>query len=527
MTVNAAVAHPSSAPTGRELVVAGSICVAFGAMLFRPWQPTVFPLQDWGNHLALYATHHGFRAQLDAMTSAYEAEGRFSPITYLSLVTNWTLFGFNATAWQAARFSLMMASAVAASALFRRLGASRLSALAGALLLVCAPQAGGLYRSPQMQDPIAMLLLLGAAHLALHYQSARRPMLASLCIALLCTLAIWDTETFVACVPFVAVIALCRQPGGEFVLPASSRRNGLFVLAMVGMILLFAAMPVLIVKAHAPRMSYASSYSVRNITIRETSNVIRGTFLPVTRLVLFPANILYLATLLSGLTWFVRDSPRRTHATLVLVAAVSLPVLGAMIYLPWPQYPGHYAYKYLLGIGLLVGLALAAIERRASRLVCGVAYAGWVLVLFWGGVFTRNDLAAEMARRQVDARAAAALPSLLPTRVAVLSVDPASTGFVGQDLWLYAFGSGVHPLPRIQDVRCSDGNSLAASSLTGVSVLVLPEQCTAPGTFSTTPTRIIAASYVVRDWKTLRAHWESLAVRIWARADPSDPAPRP
>ncbi len=526
VTGSSAPARLSSASTSRELAVAGLICVAIGAVLYRPWQATVFPLQDWGNHLALYATHHGFRAQLDAMTSAYESEGRFSPITYLGLVTNWALFGFNATGWQTGRFLLMIASAVAASALFRRLGSSRTSALAGALLLVCAPQAGGLYRSPQMQDPIAMLLLLGASFLALRYQTARRPVLASLCIATLCTLAIWDTETFVVCAPFVALIALSRQPDGEFVLPSPSRRNVLFVAVMAGVILFFAALPVLLVKAHAPTTSYTASYSFRNITLAETSNVVRGTFLPVTRLLLFPANVLYLATMLCGLTWFVRDWPRRPHATLLITAALSLPLLGAMIYLPWPQYPGHYAYKYLLGVGLLAGLALAAIERRGPRLGAA-AYVSWAMVLLWGAVFTRNDLSAEAARRMVDARAAAALPSLLPTRVAVPSVDPASTGFVGQDLWLYAFGSGVHPLPRIQDVRCSDGNSLAASSLTGVSVLVLPEQCTAPGTFSTRPTKIIPASYVVRDWKTLRAHSESLAVRIWARGDLANPAPRP
>ncbi|MDQ6887327.1 MAG: hypothetical protein M3068_08540 [Gemmatimonadota bacterium] len=512
-----ALAPRSSTLTAREVGIVGLICAAVGAVLFRPWQNTVFPIQDWGNHLALYATHHGFRAQLDAMTSAYESEGRFSPITYLALVTNWTVFGFNATGWQAARFLLMVASAVAAAILFRRLGASHASALAGALLLLCAPQAGGLYRSPQMQDPIAMLLLTAAAFLAVSFQTARRPVLASFAIATLCTLAIWDTETFVVCAPFVLLIALCRQPDGEFVLPLLTRRNAVLVAVMGGMIFLFAATPVLLVKAHASATSYTASYSLRNITAAETSNVLRGTFLPVTRVPLFPANILYLATLLFGLTWFVRDCPRTTHPILLIAGALSLPLLGTLIYLPWPAYPGHYAYKYLLGVGLLIALALAAIERRAGRRLGGVAYGAWALVLLWGALFTRNDLSAEMARRQVDAEAAAALPALVPSRVVVASVNPASTGYMGQDLWLYAFGSGFHPLPHVQDLRCGDATALTSSSVAGVSVLVLPEQCTAPGTFITPPTQVITAPYIVRDWRTLRTRGETVVVRIWTR----------
>jgi hypothetical protein len=498
---------------GRELALLAPI-ILLAAAVYRPWVPTPFPIGDWGGMLSHLSGSDGFAERYRALMDAYTQDGRFFPGVVASWVIRWTLLGDNPVAWQWARFGLMTANIVAAFVFLRRVGCSAVAAASSLVLFVVSAMAIQSWVLFQIAEPDGLLFVLIASIMATAYRRTARPLLLGVGIAGSLVIAIFMKETYVIAVPFVLAIAACITGPTQYRAPAMSRRNIGLVGGTAAAVLICNVVPVLLTRAGTADNTYGGRYGLSTLTVGHLSNVFTSMFLPVTRLPWFPANVAFAAILAGGIVLTMKSA--RERAPLVpYVIAFALPLLGALLYLPWPTIEGYYAAGVLPGLTLGLALALTRIggASRAVRLVAGAAM---LMIALYGGTFATSFIAAHRAAREVEAETARELARHSDARELIVGVaTPRSDGPFADALRLYATAHGARDLPPGQEVSCEEAARLINAGTPGRVIVTFVPPCAEDAFANVRNHRTIRRAYVTREWKTLRPRVAESVAHLW------------
>ncbi|MGH7717521.1 MAG: hypothetical protein ACREON_01580, partial [Gemmatimonadaceae bacterium] len=235
----------------------------------------------------------------------------------------------------------------------------------------------------------------------------------------------------------------------------------------------------------------------------------------------FPANLLLWIVVAAGLWVGLARDARRRHVLLLLLAAVSLPLLATLLYLPWPTYEDFYGLPFLLGPALLLAYAVTSIERYAPlRRTAWAAYAACAGVVALNSMSAMETSRRAMARREVYhevTRWMQAHPRRDSFVVATHHRMPERKRWMGIGLTLRrhaaATGGGALVSP-VREVDCRRAGEMSRSSARQEVLISLADFC---GSLLR-PTFTARRYYDYLDWTTLRLTTDSVRVDALAPA---------
>jgi len=453
--------------------------VVLAAVVFQPWNATHLPLTDFGIFLQARGDSHSLLSQFAAISSNYMREGRFCLITYIYLTLGSAAFGTWAPGWHWTYFALNIGVIIIARGLFRKLGVSQLATcVALALWAVMGPTAELWFRPAG--EAIGLMLLLAAMHLALNYADAadyrRRAILIALC-ALGILLA---KEMLVALLPAGWLFSRVRFENREWTWAPWTRRDT-FLLGVVALAIVIAAVPIAYYALHAPAASYAAQYATTSVSW--TSTLVRRL-----ELVLVPTNprLHWLETIASDPVWsLLRVLPNILWIAMVTIAIfaekrrrILWPVaigatwigFGLLAYLPWPGQGLFYMMPFALGTMFIAAHALSTPlatknkNRRAVLLVSAALIA--IASIEARTTIDQYRLRAELNSGVIDAIAKDGGAYVL------IAADPdpvEGTGGWSNHLRGFAWAEYGIRVREWRDMSCSD----AAKALTSPRVVVV------------------------------------------------------
>ena len=494
------------------------------AILYAPMLAAPLEIRDYSELLLVFPGSRDPWDTYAAVTSYFAGHGRFLPATHGFIALNWTLFGSDTIGWQLMRAALMAASALAAFALLRRLGTTRLAAAAGATLFVLAPGASAAWIR-LAGEPIATLALLTAAFLATHYRQTARWRAAGIAIALLSAAAVFAKETSIAAVPFVIALALFTpvsetEPGTD---PAA-RRRWLLAVSAIAVLAALAPIAAVALKARATADSYAAMYGDGRADL--TTFVRRALWMALpfppftapTRIRLFglPPNLVFLGLLAIG--GLLSAASRKTlRAWVIAIAvAIALPVAGAAAYQPWPRFESLYTLPFIFGSALALAVSLSAIERLRPR-AAAVAYAAYLIPVFYMTLLARESVERTVATRSVNASIVAAIATRRGgDSVLVGDPSPPRQSWQGHAATLGRYARAVGGAPAVVlDVDCARMDS-AWMSPTGGAVLVRYSSLCGP---IPRPSRVMAHRFAYLSWRSLSFVTDSVRADVFVPED--------
>jgi hypothetical protein len=223
-----------------------------------------------------------------------------------------------------------------------------------------------------------------------------------------------------------------------------------------------------------------------------------------------PVVLIGVAMLLIAAGWLTvwRQRERRAHHAVVLVAALGMPVIGAIAYAPWPFYIVIYALPFLSGGALLLGQAVSGLSAsgrldRAIAAFCLVPIATFASLTAANASDRAVALHGAIATSVQRVAEAASIESVL-VAVAEDQYDP--RGNFGPRFPLYARMIGVE-WPPVRDVTCEEARG---SARRGILVLTLSEMC--PGEMP--GDTMIVFKYSRYDWPDPIPHPDSVTVAL-------------
>ena len=506
------VHRPTAVGRTDALLIGGLLLWAM--LIQHPWRAVAPPVSDMGPILTSLHKTSGFLAGTAGLVKGFALEGRFMPGSMLVLAGKHEAFGLSGVDWRWGGFGICAALVVAAYVALRRFTVAPLAAFAGAGLFIYSDHASAAWLLPQVMEPVASLLLIASILLATRFRQTARPVRTAFVIGLALVATIWVKEPVIAAVPFVVFVALFWRDGMWETGPPRDRVRVLLVSIMLLVGVLNVA-PILWVRTVAENPEYASRYSAATLSLATLSNALRASLLPVTRVPWFPANVAALLVVLLGALAAARKKGRR-QALLWVVIPLALPFSIALIYAPWPSYPGFYALPGTFGLALLLGAALTSVRGWTSHARTAAAAAGVAMALL-GTLIVRTAAATYAAERALEVRVARQLREVrAPTALAYGNRTPAFSGAYGSSLIAYsALFFGRSSLTTGIDVTCDEARRLVASSQTDTLVVAFGTECP---NLPRQGTVTVQQPLVTHDWKTLRRRADTLKATI---ADPS------
>lgn len=495
-----------------QWVLAGVLpCLAL--LVATPWVAQAHPVWDWAELVPIFQASGSLQESVSRLAEVYGREGRANNLAYWQLALGWQISGGSALGWQVQRAVLMLVPALLFVLAARRMGATPIVAgLGGALVSVGASAMEGW--TLLMGEPLGVVLLLVMVHLSLGYRETDHWQARAACLGVLALAVMQVKEILGVCIPFVLVLAVCHQPGQGLRLPRLDRRtiwlSGSMALALaIEMALL---LPVL---ARLDGGSYAGGYGAEGLGLDRAGRLTLAMLLPTwfhgsgPGSLLYPANAAAVLLLLLGGGHLLRHRPERIPGVFALAV---LPVVGAMVYAPWPRYAPFYGMPFwFAGAGLLVaaGSALA----RGSR-VGAAAAAGLMTIAF---AFTA--IAADRALKERHAHSALAedLVHELPEWTGVDSifvVGPASGPrrwpVTGPELRRYAVALGADSarVPPIVDLGCAGAAARLREGLARAALINSAQSCGA----LPIRTGVHVSRYRYRDWLDLSTRRDSVVL---------------
>lgn len=495
------------------------VLVMIAAAVYVPWRQAPFEILDFPGYFKMLreapSPVSGFRAINENM--AFQNDGRFMPGYIAAVVLKWSLLGERFVAWQLWRFAEICTAVLLTFLLARRLRATPAGALGAAMIMAFAGSTLSGYLKLQVVEPLGALLVLTAALLATNYQTTTRPRLLAALTAASLGLALWMRETFVACVPFVVLLALSWS-GQKFERPRLTRRNVELVaitLAIVGM----AALPIIAMqRAAVAAEKYSANYRLATVKIANISNIARAVFLPVTRVVWFPANLAFLGVLTVG--WFLalRHGDRKA-AIIRLAVLLALPITGIAVFAPWPFFNGYYGFALALGSALLLATAITSIQQYAGRFTLFAALVACLLVPLYGSMEATRVRRKMRAQSLVDDEVVRYLASNAGNSViagAVPNTDP-RRAFNSVTLLWSAYLINPEWLVGAPDISCVDAAHQLRTGLQLDILVVYTELCPDVAPRGARPTKIARHVFRYRSWKTFGPVVDSVRADVWRR----------
>ncbi|HKJ02950.1 MAG TPA: hypothetical protein VJ997_10860 [Longimicrobiales bacterium] len=489
---------------------------ALAAVVYRPDRPLPFDVWDFREFLPILQARQGLLDRYVGLLGYYTSHGRMNPLFYFTFALQYQAFGENAYLWQLARFALMWVDVGLVMVLARRLGMGATgAALAGGLLVVATPAVRGWVQL--MAEPMALAALLVAALAAVEYQVVERYGWRAAVIAL-CVLAALLSKEVVgglgAAVVLFAVTGWSRPPGAGA--RWFSRRNLVLASATLLAAVAVGAM-ILVIRSGDQATGYGMAYGSAPLSAgRYVGNVVASTEVvhPEGRAamgLLYPANLLVLLMVLLGLAAAVRRGVARRRLALAVGLGMLPPVLGALLYLPWPKFDAFYGLPLFVGPALLMGAACDALvrSRGARRWLAVVAS---VLTLGYAAIPASRSTeiaAAALVLNEQIARTLAALPPGDTVLVMGPTAGPRVLTVRADELRDYAVArrfADPAELPTVVDTPCERYFEVGLLDRPSMAALTYSYGC---GTFPTSDVEF-TAPFAWRDWISLERMVDSL-----------------
>lgn len=464
-------------PRGRETwLVALCVGVAVLATLavYRPDRLLPFDFVDFSEFLPLLKRGESFFGRMRELLAYYTADqGRISLVGFASFALKWELWEDFSPGWQWSRFITMWMVIVLTYHLLRRTGATRLACLAGASLFLFSPPALDGWIRLTMGEPLGAVLLLSACFVALRAQSGSGEWRIGLAFAVWCVLLVQLKEMLAATL-LLPIVLVAAGVGRTQIPRLGVRLRTLVVAAAAGTTV--AGIPVLLVALRAPADAYTAEFGAK---FRPPADALAHWSLGIAPFdpgSSFPpalvgaALLAFAAILVAG--WRVRLRRDRAEWSLerrLLAIGLAFPLVGTLVYLPWPSYNRFYAIPYLLGGGLLAALALSALEQ-ASRRAAIAGYASWLVFLVFAGSDAASQSGRMSARQKLNRSVVARLAELRGTDTVFLATEQRAPTFwqgIGPTLQRYGQALG-YSMPPIVNATCDESRRLVSARETPV-----------------------------------------------------------
>ena len=465
-----------------ERRVAGALAlglVALSLWMYRPWEPRPFDTLDFSEFLPLLHGASGAWGRFTALTGYYvEQHGRLNLLSYAALAGKWTFLGDSPVRWQWARVVELLGLMALLYAFLRRLRNGPVAAVAGASVFIIGRVAGEGWTRMTQGEVLGTLCALGALHVALGRQTARRPAASMIAAGVLMAAAILAKEMLIGTLPLVLWVGLARTGAGPLGTPRFDR-DSLRWGAGVSLLPLLAFLVALYVATHTAVEGFSTLYGSRSGQVgRFVELLLRPWFLTGQRVapaaLLAPGNALFLLALLAGVAAAWRAPGTRTMARSALGAAAVTSLSLAVLYVPWPYFNLYYAIPFLLATALLFAVA---IEGWMGSGRSGPWIAGGAFVLICGATapVTARFARAAIAQQQVDGELVTALARHADADtifVARRTFAPLAWTGTGPTLRRYALATGAAAaLPPAADISCPDAYGRMGRGL-GRSILI-------------------------------------------------------
>jgi hypothetical protein len=355
----------------------------------------------------------------------------------------------------------MVGILVLAFHLLRRLGATTLGAIAGSSIFLVAPSAARGWIRLTMGEPLGTLLLLALCLTIVPARRLRGNHWRWVVAGVLTAGILLTKEMLAATLLLPFGLLLLTDENGRVSAPAMSRQAAqlLILFSAVGLLCLG---PMLIVALSAPTSGYASMYGDATRPFRLSLAAWLSTLVPVDLIHGLPGRALKVAVALFvalvAVGWWLQIltvRPAKYHFWL-LGLAVLFPLVGALIYAPWPSYQEFYALPFLAGTSILVAFALTAFERRSVPSAQIAAYGWWGVLLLVAGVGAHwqagSAAAGQLANYRLVTRVSS-MPGIDTVLVATPYRAPQKWQGAAGTLRRYAAALGV-PWPSTRDTPC-------------------------------------------------------------------------
>lgn len=470
-------------------------------MVYDPTRPRPVDYVDFPENIRALRTEAGFVDQFRALTDAYKVHGRWNPISFALIAAQWNAFGTDTLAWQLTRYCIMAAVLVLGYGVFRRLRLNRPGSFFATLFLVASPPAVAGWTRLTTAEPVALLFLLVACHVAL----AESGRLRAWALAGLLLLVMWTKEAITPAFAFPLLLAITPAQGFR-----ALRLNRPVVVTLFPCVLAFAvgAVPIIQTYLGSPPASFAAQYGSGQITKLDLVASALAAVLPFApEAYALELLVVFLLLVIVGWHLALTASAGTERAVLLLTCALVLPVLGALTYAPWHFYTLIYALPFMAAGALLAGQAVSVLTSshtafRVAASVCTAVLSTFALMQ------ARNSAERLDAVRFAFVAAVNHVATVSDVDSVLVAVAPAQLtgkGSMGPLLSAYASMQG-HPWPGTRDLTCADALVPQHNAI----ALTFSVMCPLPATSDT----MIVFRYSRYDWPSVRARSDSVGVAI-------------
>jgi hypothetical protein len=450
--------------------------------VYRPDRNLPFDFLDFSEFLPLLQRGASFLDRLRELASYYAGQGRFNIVAYLGIAAKWEVWGDSTIAWQWTRFATMWVAIVLLYLLLRRIGVSRLAAIAGCAVFPFAPVTVDAWMRLTTTEPLGVILLLLGCLVALQpYDAKYSERAIGLLFAAICLTTVLLKEMLVAglLLPLLLVYA-----DSSLTPRVPSRRHKTLLVAMIAAVPI-AAIPVILTAVNASNDAYTATFGSHIRPIPEALGMWFLSMLPFDPGSSFPARLTGLALVsflvILGAGWRLRlRLPNADEGLLprrLLAASMIFPLTGTLFYLPWPASNRFYSFPYLLGLAILVAVAFDAFEawsRRALAIACIVLGVLLSSAAADSASQTNRMAARQLTNRSVVSRLAELHESFDTVLAATNQRQPAAWQELGPTLERYGRVFGLD-MPVVVNTPCDE--SRLRSSSTRAAIVAYRSHC--------------------------------------------------
>ena len=471
---------------------------------------------DFGEFVPLVKGAQGWLAQLAAIVDYNLTQhGRVNIVQVIGAVLKWRVFGDWTPGWQLAQAATMGVVIVQSFILLRRLGATVFGAVVGASIFLVAPAAARGWIRVTMAEPVGMIAVLALALRGTGFQQRARwgPDVWWFAVG---TIFVLQTKELMAPALLVPLsLALAMQSNGSLSLPRWSRRNVALVLA-VGGATIATLIPLGFIYLNASTTAFASQYgsgsqSFAGLMVIWLSTLVPFVVVPGRPSVMWAAAITGFIGLIASGWWIASHDPvHRSYTLRLFAASIAIPLLGALSYAPWPMYEERYAFPYLLGACMLLGMSASYMQREGRRGLFA-ASAAWLCIFAFG----LGNAAAQASRADAVQRAVDRVVNTVATQsgldsVLVGTLAEAKPAWIGIGPTLFRLAKATdRPWQPTREVRCVEVESLRETR----SRLAIVTFASACGPISS-PTLSLSERYRFLDWTTWRVLSDSVQAYV-------------
>jgi hypothetical protein len=448
--------------------------------VYRPDRNVPFDFLDFSEFLPLLQEGDSYLDRLSKLVAYYATQGRFNLLGYAGIAAKWGLWGDSSPGWQWTRFFTMWVAILLTYRVLRRVGVNRVGAVMGCSMFLFAPVTFDGWMRLTTAEPLGVLLLLAGCLLALSSVSNRRTeLLTGLAFAAICAGIILVKEMLVFSLVLPLLLPLVRRGIERTAL--RTRLRTLIVSAIASVPL--AATPVVLTAMRAPRQAYTTAFGSQT---RPPSDVLAQwslAFVPFDPGNSFPARftgialIAFSAIVIIGWTLRVRAGDDHLQLKALLPISLLFPLLGTLIYLPWPAWSRFYLLPFLLSGAILTAIAFEGIDTRSRRAFYGAAFVWFVLLMAAGtDAYGQSNrlIARQLTNRAVVTRLASLHASFDTVFVATDQKVPAAWQGLGPTLERYGRAFELS-MPVIINVPCQESRARAES--TGAPITAYSSHC--------------------------------------------------